>query len=164
MSTDSTRDVSRLFQALSNRYRRVVLYCLREHGTASFPTLTDAVTGWVEAGPGADESTSHQEVRVQLHHVHLPALESAGLVRYDADAGTVTLVGLSPAAEELLDAALDADTSAARLDLERVLAAVDDGGSRRSGESVPGECADDGVGERGDDGGDTEDRGMGDGS
>ena len=29
-------------------------------------------------------------VRTELHHVHLPKLESAGLVEYDADDGTVT--------------------------------------------------------------------------
>ncbi|WP_164471759.1 ArsR/SmtB family transcription factor [Halosimplex salinum] len=139
MVTGDTEEVSHLFQVLSHPHRRVVVYYLREHETASFATLAETVTGWIEAGPGRGESMTDRNVRATLHHAHLPALAEAGLVRYDTDSGTVTFLGLSAAADEVVDASLDADTSAARLDLERVLAAVDESGCGQSTDSTTSE-------------------------
>ncbi|WP_436926549.1 DUF7344 domain-containing protein [Halosimplex amylolyticum] len=156
MAADSTRETSRLFGALSHRYRRIVLYYLREHETATLDVLVDLVTGWVQAGPGPDESVDHAEVRAQLHHVHLPTLDSAALVEYDPDAGTVSRCEYSAAAGEILDAALESDTTGTRLDVRGVLAAAeeqtrprapgeaacgpeDDAGRDGSGDSRPGD-------------------------
>ncbi|WP_436909235.1 DUF7344 domain-containing protein [Halosimplex marinum] len=129
MSSDEGGELSRLFGGLSDRDRRLVCYYLREHGSASVGTLADLVTGWVEAGPGPNESVDHGDVRVGLHHVHLPALDAAGLVAYDADAGTVTFEGVSAAGERVLDAALAADTTDSGVDLEGLLAAAGDAGA-----------------------------------
>lgn len=137
MTTGGTKDTSRLFGALSQRYRRIVLYYLREHETATLDGLADLVTGWVEAGPGPDEPVDHDGVLAELHHVHLPMLDEAQLIEYDADDGTVALRGYSAAAEEILDAAFDADTTEARLDVEGMLAAA----AGRSDARRPGEAA-----------------------
>jgi len=133
MPTHDGGETSRLLGALSERDRRIVVYYLREHGSASVGTLADLVTGWGEAGPGPNESVDHEDVRVGLHHVHLPALDAAGVAEYDPSAGQVTFAGLPAAGERILDAALNADTSETGVDLERLLAAtgdvgVDDGG------------------------------------
>jgi hypothetical protein len=122
-----------LFGALADPDRRVVLYYLREHESASLETLADLVTGWTEAGPGPDRSVARDDVRTGLHHVHLPALDAAGLVSYGPDGGRVTCDGLSPVGETVLDAALAADTSGAPVDLGRLLAAADDAGADDGG-------------------------------
>ncbi|QLH77394.1 transcriptional regulator [Halosimplex rubrum] len=133
MRNDDGGDASRLFGALADRNRRVVLYYLREHESASLETFADLVTGWTEAGPGPDRSVAHDDVRIGLHHVHLPALDAAGLLEYDPDGGRVALAELSAAEAAVLDAAMRADATDAAVDLERLLAAAggagaDDGG------------------------------------
>jgi DNA-binding transcriptional ArsR family regulator len=133
MMFDGGGDPSRLFRALADPDRRVVLYYLREHESASLETLADLVTGWAEAGPGPDRSVARDDVRAGLHHVHLPALDAAGLVSYDSDGGRVTCDGLSPTGEAVLDAALAADTTEATVDLGRLLAAADDAGADDGG-------------------------------
>jgi hypothetical protein len=133
MSTNDGGDTSRILGALSGRDRRIVCYYLREHGSASVETLADLVTGWIAAGPGPDESVDHGEVRIALHHVHLPSLDAAGVVEYDPEAGRVAFAGLPPAGERILDAALSADTTEAGVDLERLLAAAGDAGADDGG-------------------------------
>lgn len=133
MRTDDGGDVSRLFEALARRDRRVVLYYLREHESASLDVLADLVTGWVEAGPGPDRAVDHVEVRTALHHVHLPVLDTAGLVEYDPDGGRVVVADLSAGEEATLDAALRADTTEATVDLGGLLAVSGDAGAEDDG-------------------------------
>jgi len=133
MSFDEGERPSRLFGALAERDRRIVLYFLRERGSASIETLADLVTGWTEAGPGPNGAVDRDDVRIALHHVHLPALDAAGLVEYDPDGERVTLVALSATEERILDAARHADTTEETLDVGTLLATsgdagVDDGG------------------------------------
>lgn len=133
MPTHDGGEVSRLFGALSERDRRVVVYYLREHGSASLETLADVVGGWVEAGPGSNEAVAHTDVRAGLHHVHLPTLEAAGVVEYDPVDGLAAFAGLSPWGERVLDDALSADTSETGVDIERLLAGADDAGADDGG-------------------------------
>ncbi|WP_415380685.1 hypothetical protein [Halosimplex sp. TS25] len=148
MTTDGTKDASRLFDALAHRYRRIALYYLREHETATLDGLVDLVSGWVEVGPGPDEPVDRDAVRAELYHVHLPMLDEADLIEYDVDDRTVALRGYSAAAEEILDAAFEADTTETPLDIEGVLAAAaGEGDACRPGEAACG--PDDGAG-RGD--------------
>lgn len=133
MPFDEGGETSRLFGMLAERDRRIVLYYLRKHESASLETLADLVAGWTEAGPGPDRSVAHDDVRIGLHHVHLPTLDAAGLVDYDPDEGRVAFGGLSPIGETVLDAALAADTTEATVDLERLLAAAGDAGADDGG-------------------------------
>jgi len=133
MPFDEGGETSRLFGALAELDRRIVLYYLREHESASLETLADLVTGWVAAGPGPDRSVTHDDVRVGLYHVHLPVLEAAGLVDRDPDGERVAFGGLSSAEETVLDAALAADTTDASVDLEGLLAAAGDAGADDGG-------------------------------
>lgn len=159
METGGSSDTSGLLGALSHRYRRIVLYHLREHETATLDGLVDLVAGWAEAGPGPDESVDHDGVRAELHHVYLPALDSVSLVEYDPRAGVIDSVDYSVAVEEILDAAFEADTTAARLDVRRVLAAAEGlpepcspgGATGDPDDGGPSESSDDGT-EEGDDG------------
>ncbi|QLH81932.1 DUF7344 domain-containing protein [Halosimplex pelagicum] len=133
MAFDEGGEISHLFGALAQRDRRIAVYYLREHGSASLETLADLVTGWTEAGPGPDRSVAHDDVRIGLHHVHLPALDAAGVVEYDPDGGRVALTELSAAEAAILDASLRADATDAAVDLERLLAAAGDAGADDGG-------------------------------
>lgn len=73
--------------ALSDEHRRAVLAVLeRRNGPQILDELAREI---VDRKPG--ETGSVDDVRVQLHHTHLPKLADAGLVEYED--GTVTYLG-----------------------------------------------------------------------
>jgi hypothetical protein len=99
--------LSRTLDALADVQRRCVLYYLREHETASVDTLADVVTGWVHASTdGIVSADQHRRMQLELYHLHLPHLRSAGLLEYDAGAGQVELADYPPIVDDLLDLAL----------------------------------------------------------
>ncbi|MFB6130326.1 MAG: winged helix-turn-helix domain-containing protein [Salinigranum sp.] len=74
---------SALYRALASERRRTVLTVLRQHDTpVSEPRLARLVSER-ETGdsPDAVATADHGRVRLSLHHVHLPNLEAAGLIR-----------------------------------------------------------------------------------
>lgn len=116
--------LSDLFRMLSHPHRRVVLYYLREHETASLDALAACVTGWSEAGPGAGTSTPSvdaEHVRIELHHTHLPMLADAGFVTYDVAGERVTLGELPSVADPVLSTAVAAETGEEELDVDTLV-------------------------------------------
>ena len=92
-----------LFSVLSNRRRRRVLYSLVD-GEESVVECSQLVRRLAD-GPatiGASDDSSEAAVARDLHHVHLPRLEDAGIVEYDRRQGTVRFDGL-PFREEWLE-------------------------------------------------------------
>lgn len=82
---------SRLFDALADERRRVVLDCL---AGADAPMAVEdlarqvaARRRWGEepAGRSDPPADAVHRVHVSLHHAHLPKLDDAGLVEYDPD-------------------------------------------------------------------------------
>jgi hypothetical protein len=97
--------VSELFDALRRSNRRYALYYLRDRETATVAELATVVASWTqarEADPEIVTQADRQRVMVSLHHVDLPALEDAGLVRYDSDSKTVTAESLPEMAGAIL--------------------------------------------------------------
>jgi glycine cleavage system regulatory protein len=76
-------------ELLADRDRRVVLATLLEHGDERLPVgvLTDVVAR------SRPEAVSEQTVLTALHHVHLPKLDCANVIEYDAEASLVTYRG-----------------------------------------------------------------------
>lgn len=73
----------------SNRRRRTVLSILESgNGPHERAELAREVADREAGGEASTEAV--EEVLVALHHVHLPKLEDAGLVDYDADEGVVS--------------------------------------------------------------------------
>jgi DNA-binding transcriptional ArsR family regulator len=93
----SETDTSRLSQdevyhLLSNPRRRFIISYLRDNGVVDLQELASQVAAWENETP-VEELTDQQQKRVyvSLYQTHIPKLEDAGIVTYDADAGRVQL-------------------------------------------------------------------------
>jgi hypothetical protein len=88
---------SSVFTALADDVRRSTMqYLARTNGHSSVDEIAAELAG--RNGSALDEPTdaagpSHLEVK--LHHVHLPALVKAGLIRWDHDPDRVTTTALA---------------------------------------------------------------------
>jgi len=84
MSNVETIDWGVVFETLANEERREILhYLTTEQGTLSVRDIAERLS----VDPD-DEKAVHR-ARVQLHHIHLPKLNEAGLVVWGRDQGTI---------------------------------------------------------------------------
>lgn len=75
--------VDRIFEALADERRRIAVAYLTEVDRAvSRDELVDQVAT-ATADPEPTGRDVHEQLAVQFHHQHLPALEAAGLVERD---------------------------------------------------------------------------------
>lgn len=110
MPTDIPREVSTLdslFDVLSTRESRRLLYYLREHDSATTTELVDALTGWAATDDGPATPDTWSQIQIRLHHVILPQLQTRSLIDYDPDTDTVTLAELPPWIDNCLDTAFE---------------------------------------------------------
>lgn len=82
-----------LFELLSNQRRRYILHTLMRTDTdrtVDIGTLAQRIAAW-EDGNAFDEvsSTDRKRVYTALQQTHLPKLDTAGVVDFDCDRGTV---------------------------------------------------------------------------
>jgi len=78
------RSLDAVFEMLRSERRRNVLYVLYQRaGPVQASTLADEVA--------AREGAEFTRVATALRHVHLPKLDDAGVVEFDAETGTVRL-------------------------------------------------------------------------
>jgi small-conductance mechanosensitive channel len=85
-------DEDTVFDILSNRRRRQIIYYLQDNGgEAPLREVADAVAGW-EEGQAPEEVTEKQSRRVyvSLYQSHVPRLTEVGLIEH-ADSGAVRL-------------------------------------------------------------------------
>ncbi|GAA0664344.1 DICT sensory domain-containing protein [Natronoarchaeum mannanilyticum] len=109
--------------ALTDVRRRYVLYYLRDRDGADLTTLARVVSGWIgaESDAGLTTSADHDRLELELHHTHLPTLDDAGLLDYDAETNYASARSLPEPLSELLDRTSDLEAPA----VERSSAAVD---------------------------------------
>lgn len=90
-------ELDTVFALLADRRRRHLLYYLtRESGTGSVDVdeLVSAVAEREQADADVDAAgvdVLRRRVELSLHHVHLPKLEGAGVVRFSRGSGRVEL-------------------------------------------------------------------------
>jgi len=83
-------DVDLLFEALTSPRRRFVLARLQQAGSPlGLSDLADDVACWELDCETPVPNDTKQGIYVSLHHIHLPKLSDAGLIRYDQDTSTV---------------------------------------------------------------------------
>lgn len=91
--TDARLSAETLFDLLVDRRRRYLLYSLDQSPDAvtSLDELTGRVLDWERRMDAGNEPTAELErqVRISLHHTHLPKISEAGLVEYDSRSETV---------------------------------------------------------------------------
>ena len=96
----------KVFEILSSRRRRMVLFYLRKHGdTATVNDLAEQVAAW-ENDTDIEELTSQERKRVyvSLYQTHLPKLADTDLIDYDVDDGIVTLTDRATEIDDFLSA------------------------------------------------------------
>jgi len=85
-----------ILSAVANEHRRATLNALdnASERTLEYDALVDRVTDRVRNEDPRRESEEHrQRVRIALHHTHLPKLEEARIIDYEAKTGLVQFVG-----------------------------------------------------------------------
>lgn len=89
-----TGDLDTVFELLSAARRRYLLYylCTMKGSVTEFEAAVNAVYEYEAAGADADGPT-RENVRIGLHHVHLPHLANAGVIDYDRRHGTIRFSG-----------------------------------------------------------------------
>lgn len=98
--------LSAVLQALCHRRRRELLYYLRAHDTGTVDELARHIARVEQvdtSAPSQEELT--REIRIQLHHRHLPKLTETLDVEFDARSHTVRHANPSPTLELLLEVA-----------------------------------------------------------
>lgn len=107
-----------IFEALTSRHCRVLLDRLAD--------ADDALAVGNLATALADDATLDEaDVRTVLHHTHLPTLDDAGLLEYDADRGVVRPVTTSQF-EALRETVAEYETADLPIPLDELLALLAD--------------------------------------
>lgn len=102
-----------LYRALASTARRRLLAVLRsEGGGTSVDELATLLCAWDATSAGTMGTPRDRDrLLVALTHVHLPQLDTIGLVEYDRDSGTVAPRPLDPGVEELVHRSVDAEST-----------------------------------------------------
>ena len=84
-----------VFDALSVARRRYLIYYLLslDANVVEFEAAVNAVYKYEAAGTENEDTTLRENVRVDLHHTHVPRLANAGLLEYDRRQGTIRFRG-----------------------------------------------------------------------
>lgn len=86
----------RILSIVGDEYRRAILDSLTRtaDGIMEYDALVDRVADMIRDEDTERVSDEHrQRVRVALHHTHLPKLEKAGIINYEAETRYVKFVG-----------------------------------------------------------------------
>lgn len=96
--------ITALMTAMGDPMARYTVYYVSQESQVSLDLLADVVTGWTNAGSGTLASRGDRNrTRLLLYHVHLPVLDTLGVVTFDADARTVQAATHSPPLKSFLE-------------------------------------------------------------
>lgn len=97
--------IDEVLTLLSDRYRRHALACLDGlPEPVPLERLTEQVAGREFQQPPDNVSMiTKTRIATDLHHSHLPKLEEAGIIAYDADEGQVTRITIEEPLTGFLD-------------------------------------------------------------
>jgi len=112
MSEDSIAFDS-VLDLCQNQHRRIVLGTLaEEQRSLTLNDLTKAILKYNHQTPITEASENVlTEIRLSLHHVHLPKLASKGLINYDPEKELVEPIEQFDQVQPTLSTILDADPS-----------------------------------------------------
>lgn len=83
---ETSSSLSELFEILSHTRRRRILVAVAQQN----PQDEDDITSVSVADEHEEDDDVLEQLKLQLHHNHLPKLADAGFVDWDRDSGTIT--------------------------------------------------------------------------
>jgi len=113
--TTSTAQLSddTLYEALASENRRRTVFFLLDEKETTVETLATVLAGWAADETGSMSSPADRDqIRIELVHNHLPRLEAAGLVSYDAQEGDIRITSLDPLLAALISKSVDSEPAA----------------------------------------------------
>jgi len=113
--TTSTAQLSddTLYEALASEDRRRTVFFLLDEKETTVETLATVLAGWAADETGSMSSPADRDqIRIELVHNHLPRLEAAGLVSYDAQEGDIRITSLDPLLAALISKSVDSEPAA----------------------------------------------------
>lgn len=101
--------LDRVFALLADQRRRIILACLRDHAQAiALADLAEEVAIRETERPIPEIPARHiQEIRLVLHHTHLPKLVEAGAVEYDHERDLIRVTDAADWVERILSLTAD---------------------------------------------------------
>ncbi|WP_224333757.1 DUF7344 domain-containing protein [Haloprofundus halobius] len=99
-----TEELNSVCDLLASPRRRYLMYFLLslDDTVAEFEAAVNAVRTYEAAGIGTDNPPPRENVKIDLHHNHIPQLAETRNCEYDRRQGTIRF-SLSPALEELVE-------------------------------------------------------------
>ena len=97
-----------VFDALTERRRRDLLYFLSEKEIATLSELVNEMVRW---GPYSRNAT-REDLELRLYHTDLPKLVKAGLIEYDRRTSTILFRDPPEGLETMLECAADLENPA----------------------------------------------------
>lgn len=90
MTALDTEQLNETFRLLTHPHRRFSVKCLQSQSRmVRIDALSKAIASWEDRT--TDPSPVRDEIKISLHHAHLPMLENAGIVTYGENSNTVSL-------------------------------------------------------------------------
>ncbi len=106
---DRTRS-SRVFSILDEPLARYTLWYVQNESEVALTHLADVLTGWLHEDSGVVTTVDDRDrIRLLLYHVHLPALDYLGFVRFDHTEKTVSRGEIPSHVQAVLDVLREAD-------------------------------------------------------
>ncbi len=82
--------IDRILNALSDEHCRYILYHLSHHDPATLDSICDTISQNTTRHSDYHSTREQKEkIKTTLHHIHLPKLDTLGLIEYDARNGDV---------------------------------------------------------------------------
>ncbi|AEN05657.1 hypothetical protein Halar_1956 [halophilic archaeon DL31] len=97
------------FRALAAQPRRRTLAYLLSTEQCSVDDLVDVLCGWETVDTRMVSPDRAEQLDIELIHVHLPALEQAGLIDYDSAGREVALKPLAESVKRLIQQSVEAE-------------------------------------------------------
>lgn len=94
------------YRVLADRLRRRVLFSLLKTDESTTDELAELLYGWAST---TGEQASYNQIRTELHHVHLPKLAATDLIEFEPETETIKRTELLEEVRVLIRRSIEAE-------------------------------------------------------